>query len=331
MTYCIIKDMNENRFPIFFFLLFMFMFFPGLTGLMFGVIPIVISIVVFFNIFKAISMTNKQADKQKRTTNKSNVNQNPYSKQNPPKKFVSNQERNQIDEKLKEYFKKNYKLPILDDIALVTQNGTYTTFENLYVSKNGETILSLEEFGNMFPSTYAEIIALLKVFVKQDEKVMSAEVKTPEIKKEDLLSDADKYIEKINQLNIDIPQEEIKNGLYQTCALLRQIDLASKASKTDSKIGKLYDYYLPILVTILENYKSLLVTGSQNAEFKKCETQLIKTIILINEALKNINSSMHEDEYMNLSADITTLQSLLKKDGLVKEGTLYDSGGEDGK
>lgn len=324
--------MNNDRFPIFFFLIFLSIFMPGFGGLMgiaFSFIPIIISIVVFFNIFKAITTTNQQA--KKRTTNKTGVNQNPYSKQNQPKKFVSNQERNQIDEKLKEYFKKNYKLPILDDIALVTQNGTYTSFENLYVSKNGETILSLEEFGNMFPSTYAEIIALLKVFVKQDEKVMSAEVKTPKVKVEDKLSDADKYIDKINNLNIDIPQAEIKNGLYQTCALLRQIDLASKASKTDSKIGKLYDYYLPILVSILENYKALLVTGSQNDEFKKCETQLIKTIILINEALKNINNSMHEDEYMNLSADITTLQSLLKKDGLVKEGTIYDKGEENGK
>ena len=324
--------MNNDRFPIFFFLIFLSVFMPGFGGLMgiaFSFIPIIISIVVFFNIFKAITTTNQQA--KKRTTNKTGVNQNPYSKQNQPKKFVSNQERNQIDEKLKEYFKKNYKLPILDDIALVTQNGTYTSFENLYVSKNGETILSLEEFGNMFPSTYAEIIALLKVFVKQDEKVMSAEVKTPKVKVEDKLSDADKYIDKINNLNIDIPQEEIKNGLYQTCALLKQIDLASKASKTDSKIGKLYDYYLPILVSILENYKALLVTGSQNDEFKKCETQLIKTIILINEALKNINNSMHEDEYMNLSADITTLQSLLKKDGLVKEGTIYDKGEENGK
>lgn len=324
--------MNNDRFPIFFFLIFMLAFFPGLGGLLgiaFAFIPIIISIVVFFNLFKAITTTNKQAKNY--NTKKTRVNQNPYSKQDQAKKFVSNHERNQIDEKLKEYFKKNYKLPILDDIALVTQNGTYTSFEKLYVSKNGETILSLEEFGDMFPSTYAEIIALLKVFVKQDDKVMSAEVKTTNIKDEDKLSDADKYIEKINRLNIDIPQEEIKNGLYQTCALLRQIDLASKASKTDSKIGKLYDYYLPILLTILENYKSLLVTGSQNEEFKKCETQLIKTIILINEALKNINTSMHEDEYMNLSADITTLQSLLKKDGLVKEGTLYDQGDENGK
>lgn len=64
--------------------------------------------------------------------------------------------------------------------------------------------------------------------------------------------------------------------------------------------------------------------GAKGDEFKKCEAQLIKTIILINEALKSINESMHEDDYMNLNADITTLQSLLKKDGLVREGSIFE-------
>ena len=88
--------MNNDRFPIFFFLIFLSVFMPGFGGLMgiaFSFIPIIISIVVFFNIFKAITTTNQQA--KKHTTNKTGVNQNPYSKQNQPKKFVSNQERNQ--------------------------------------------------------------------------------------------------------------------------------------------------------------------------------------------------------------------------------------------
>ena len=37
------------------------------------------------------------------------------------------------------------------------------------------------------------------------------------------------------------------------------------------------------------------------------------------EALKSLNESLREEDYMNLSADITTLQSLLKKDSLVSE------------
>ena len=51
---------------------------------------------------------------------------------------------------------------------------------------------------------------------------------------------------------------------------------------------------------------------------------LLKTILLINEALKTIVTSLTQEYFMDLSADMTTLETLLKKDGLVKEGSLSD-------
>ena len=87
----------------------------------------------------------------------------------------------------------------------------------------------------------------------------------------------------------------------------------------ETELKKLYDYYLPILVGILEKYKKLQDVSIKSDEFKDCESQLIKTIILINEALKTIYEEMHEDDYMNINADIETLQTLLKKDGLTED------------
>ena len=176
----------------------------------------------------------------------------------------------------------------------------------------------MEEFKSYDPILYNSIIALLTAFAKQNDEVMETEVKTNEVKTGAKLSNAQRYIDEINRLNTEIPNEEISNGLYQTCSLLKQIDLSNKENK-EAKLSKLYDYYLPILTGILDNYRELQKTGTSSKEFKDCETQLIKTIILINEALKTINESLHEEDYMNLSADITTLQSLLKKDGLVEQ------------
>lgn len=42
-------------------------------------------------------------------------------------------------------------------------------------------------------------------------------------------------------------------------------------------------------------------------------------IILINEAIKNITSSLFDEEMMNLSADMTVLENILKQDGLVQD------------
>ena len=152
---------------------------------------------------------------------------------------------------------------------------------------------------------------------KQEEE----EKKKPQAeKKKEKFSDAEMFIDQINELNSNLSNEEVTNGLYQTCELLKQIDLVDREDGTvDPKLNKLYQYYLPILTGILENYKRLSDSAIKGDEFKKCETQLVKTIKLINEALKTIYNSLHESDYMNLNADINTLQSLLKQDGLVEQ------------
>lgn len=227
---------------------------------------------------------------------------------------LSNADLNKIDKKLENYFKTNISLPVIEGISLTTQSGKFTTADQLYLTYKDEKILKLGEFKNNYFPVYDKIMQLLLVFSKRRDDVISAEVDmTP--KKEKIMSDAEKYIDKIDALNRAIPQEEITNGLYQTCDLIKQIEL-QKESKSDSdKVQKLHDYYLPILIDVLEKYKKLQDSPNHGDEFKKCEAQLIKTIVLINEALKTISESMQEDDYMNINADISTLQSLLQKDG----------------
>ena len=229
---------------------------------------------------------------------------------------LSNADMARIDKKLTNYFKKNVALPIIEESSLVT-NGTYTSIDNLFLTYKDEKVMKLGDYKEDYPDIYNRIVKLLSEFSKLPDETMSQKVETPEVKKEAVLSDAQKYIAKINDLNAAIPQEEITNGLYQTCDLLNKIDLSdlNNSSYDKEKLNKLYDYYLPILTGILENYKKLQDTGIKNDEFKKSEAQLIKTIILINEALKTIYNDLHEDDYINMNADINTLQTLLKKDG----------------
>ena len=316
------RNNNGFLFLIIFLVLFGGVIGP-LMGLAFTFIPLIFIGYIFYSI-----LNNVYRKPARRSRANKSAYQNRYTGKTSDKQFISNRDKAKIDDTLSEYFKEHYELPIYDDICLVTKNGTYKGFEDLCIAKNKEVIMTLEEFGDMYGSTYDQIVALLKLF-KNEKK----EGKKETIKKAPVYtSEAQKYIAKINSLNTDIPQEEIVSGLNQACLLLKQIELSADEDD-DVKIDKLYEYYLPILVKILESHKSLLSVGAKGEEFNKAENQLIKTILLINEALKTINESLHEDDYMNLSADITTLQSLLKKDGLVKEGSLYENqeGEDDGK
>ena len=304
----------------FFSLIFMFMMLD-IVGSVFGFafdliglfIPVAVMGVIFlsfFRLFQALfktgsRVTQNQANSYSRKTN--------YNKSN-----VKNAKNAKIDKVLAKYFEKNVSLILFDDVSISTQSGKYTTVDNLYVNYKDEKVCKLSELKSYYPGSYDKIIDALTELAKKGGNV---ETIVPENKesKADAFSDAEKFINQINNLNQNIVNEEVTNGLYQTCELLKQIDVADRVDgKVDPKLNKLYEYYLPILVGILEDYKRLSDSTANTDEFKKCETQLVKTIKLINEALKTIFGSLHESDYMNLNADINTLQSLLKQDGLVE-------------
>ena len=276
-------------------------------------IPLAVTAIVFMSFFRLFQTMFKAGSKATAKQSSSYSKKADYAKSN-----VKNARNAKIDKVLAKYFEKNVSLILFDDVSISTQSGKYTTVDNLYVNYKDEKVCKLSEFKSYYPGSYEKIIDALTELAKKGgnvEEVVKEEKK--EVKK-DVFSDAEKFINQINDLNQNIVNEEVTNGLYQTCELLKQIDVADRVDgKVDPKLNKLYEYYLPILVGILQDYKRLSDSTANTDEFKKCETQLVKTIKLINEALKTIFASLHESDYMNLNADINTLQSLLKQDGLV--------------
>ncbi len=298
-------------------LIFIVMFAPELISLAF---PVIFFVGLITIIKKAVNSNKSQG-----TTNRKNANSNArygYSARTSQTKNDANtlslSELTKIDKKLESYFRENVYLNIIEGIALTTQKGSYTTLDELYVTYKDEKICKLSELKSAYPAIYNKIQSLLVAFSKQKNEVLREEVTVTAPKKTEKISDARKFIDRIDTLNQSIPNEEITNGLYQTSNLLKQIDL-TKSDKKEDKLNKLNEYYLPLLIGILEKYDQLDDSPIRNEEFYKVENQLIKTIILINEALKSIYNSLHEEDYMNLNADITTLESLLKKDGLVDQ------------
>ena len=298
---------NNSGFTVIFWLILIFGFGGSLLSGLFTLLPIFIVLFIFSGLFKGAGSEDNRS--YSRVRNSQSGDGGRY-------RSMSNRDLNRIDKKLNAYYKDNMKLAVCDGIALTTKNGNYTGVDDLYLTYDNELIISLAEFRNNYGDIYQRILELLLAFAKSDntEVKESTQAKTVTPIKE--VSKAQSYIDKISGLNIDINNAEVKNSLDQTCKLLKQIDLYAGEEDAE-RLSKLYDYYLPILTKILENYKELGKVSADSNEFKHNETQLLKTIVLINEALKEMNKSIHEDDYMNLSADITTLQSLLKKDGLV--------------
>ena len=63
-------------------------------------------------------------------------------------------------------------------------------------------------------------------------------------------------------------------------------------------------------------------TNKMDPDFNEVESQLMKTIYLVNQALETMSATLCDDEILDLSSDMSVLETMLKKDGLVREGTI---------
>lgn len=310
---------------IWFLFVFIFIAFP-VGGVLWPLLLILA--VVLIVTFAAVAISKKQDAQngyQSTYTRTSNYYQSSNTKYN-----ASDIAR--INVYLRHYFQTGRILPVTSEYSLQVNGTKYASLASLDVYHGNQRVGSFTSFQRNYPQDYDEIMRQLLVFAKEPDRdnVFDAEVvdttdqKKEEVKKEEKKKPetAQDYIDTINSLNNDIPDKEISDGLFETCALLKQIQtLEKKFPDSKPKLKKLYEYYLPILVKILQQYVNLQSATSDDA-YETTKQQLTRTIRLINEAMKKIISSMTDEDFINLAADISTLEAVLQKDGLTDEGTM---------
>ena len=305
------------------------------TGAVFsGFFSVGIPILIIYAIIKSFSKKkNKPVTFNKKTTSNTSDSHS----------YLTSMQQTKINNTLRNYFESHDRLAVTGDITLRPANGQYVTINDLAVYKGDDQVANLNEFKGNYGKFYRNVLDLLMIFSQQGvndskannkkkEEKTEEEVKPVKETKPNEYDSADEYIDRINALNNDISSEEISNGLYQITSYLTQISLIEKKfPKTKEKLKKVYHYYLPILVGILDQYKNFQDTAKNTEEIKKSEDKLIKTIILINGALKKITETICADELVDLNANMTTLGMLLKNDGLVEDDKLLLGGKKDDK
>ena len=295
---------------------FLFLNFFGTGG--FFPLLIILAVVLF------AALGSIKASNQKESSRKT------YNRHYTRTSSSDQQKISRINAFLKKWFQANHSIQVGADLELVKSGSNYANLSSLEVYKDHSYLCSMAEFQNRFPDSYKIMIDTLyeranRELNQMGEDIVDVEV-TPsrpkpkaEPKRQEQLSMAQKFINEINALNTNIPDDKISKDLYETCAYLKQIDdLSKKLPNTKDKLNKLYDHYLPILIKILQQYESLQVATSDPA-YGETKEKLSNTIQLINTAMKNIISSMTDQDFINLSADISTLEAVLKKDGLTDQ------------
>ncbi len=322
---------NRNNPFGFIWLIFIFLFVFGGSGI-FAIFPLFIIMAVVMSIAGIVKSSNKSQN----SYNSSSTYGRSYNKSKARgNSRFSPAQLSKVNVYLRRYFQSNASLSVLADIDLRIHGRSYNSLASLDAYRNGTYVCSLNDFGRRYPDMYNQILSVLvsraesgtsnsDIFdaevVKPETETKKAETPKQEEKKKEV--NAQDFLNEINTLNEDIPDKEISDGLFETCALLKQISsLETKFPASRDKLEKLYQHYLPILISVLKQYDNLQVAKT-DPNYAPTRDKLEKTIHLINQAMKTIISSLTDSDFINLSADLSTLEAVLQKDGLAGENRM---------
>lgn len=135
-----------------------------------------------------------------------------------------------------------------------------------------------------------------------------------------MVQEGSDYIRRIREINNELPDPVISSKLDDLEKVCQQI-FAYVADHPDrlSAIRKFMSYYLPTTLKLLEAYCKLERRNTGVESEQKTKEEILSALDNINLAFHNLLDDLMENDYLDLSADISVLQSMLAQEGLVDE------------
>jgi len=123
-----------------------------------------------------------------------------------------------------------------------------------------------------------------------------------------------------------IDDDEVKQDLKEIHeTTFRIINVIAKNPEKESSISNFFDYYLPVLVKIVGRYDEIENQNLSSKDSKKFIKSTALMIKEVNDAFRNILSSLYQAEIVDADAEMKVFNQMLKADGfndkdlLVKE------------
>ncbi|MDO5291896.1 MAG: 5-bromo-4-chloroindolyl phosphate hydrolysis family protein [bacterium] len=134
------------------------------------------------------------------------------------------------------------------------------------------------------------------------------------------IKEGQQFIEQVKAANEDIPGEEISRKLYRLEDVISKIFVCvEKHPEKLSEIRKFMEYYLPITLKLVNAYKEFDAQPIQGENITNSKKEIEATLDTINTAFEKLLDSLYEDEAMEVSSDISVLNTLFAQEGLTKK------------
>lgn len=149
------------------------------------------------------------------------------------------------------------------------------------------------------------------------QKVNNNNALDPEIRK--ALDEGRQFVIKIKNANIAIPGEEISRKLDRLEEVTGKIfDYVETHPDKFPEIKKFTEYFLPTTLKLVEAYREFDYQPVQGQNISSAKKEIEETMDTINHAFENLLDSLFEDVAMDISTDISVLQTMFAQEGLTE-------------
>lgn len=193
-----------------------------------------------------------------------------------------------------------------------------------HMDKEGRNLITSDEtYRNFERSRLA-----LEQRQKEEAKVQAAAPKAqpkPETQAADpqvqeVLDRGNEFLRQIRKCNDAIPGEEISGKISRIELIVRRIfQRAQVHPEIIPDLKKLMDYYLPMTVKLLNAYADMDAQPVQGETIQASKREIEDTLDTLNLAFEKLLDSVFQDTAMDVSSDISVLQTLLAQEGLVED------------
>lgn len=199
---------------------------------------------------------------------------------------------------------------------LITSNETYQHFE--------QSRLALEERQKQEQQRLAEETVRRAEQEQRREKQKEAQPEQEQTaypkEVQEVLDKGNAFLNDIHRCNERIPGEEISEKISRMELIVERIFQRAEAHpEIVPDLKKMMSYYLPMTVKLLNAYADMDAQPVQGQTIQSSKQEIEQTLDTLNLAFEKLLDSVFQETAMDVSSDITVLQTLLAQEGLVED------------
>ena len=147
-----------------------------------------------------------------------------------------------------------------------------------------------------------------------------AEEQKRDARVQEVLDRGNAFIRDIRACNDAIPGQEISDKISRMETLVRKIfDRVEEHPEVVPELKKLMDYYLPMTVKLLKAYADMDAQPVQGENIQNSKREIEATLDTLNTAFEKLLDSIFKTTALDVSSDISVLNTLLAQEGLTDD------------